>query len=132
MDNNQNKPAAAPVPKIAESDLKLPQENLSRVPTPAPEKGPVSHLLIILLVVVLAMLGAVIFWGDEILDLVMPISEPEMTQETVKLQEQTPTPVTPEQDIANIEAEASSTEMEMSEVDEELNSIEAELNAEAQ
>lgn len=134
MDNNQTNPAPAPVPKIEESELKLPQENLSTLPKPEPVRGPISPLLIILLVIALALLGAVIVWGEEILDLVMPIPADAPTTETVKLQEATTTErtLTPEEDMAKIEAEASSTESEMSEMDKELNSIEAELNAEAQ
>lgn len=135
MDNNQTTPAPAPVPKIEESELKLPQENLSTLPKPEPAKGPISPLLIILLMIALALLGAVIVWGEEILDLVMPLPADAPTSETVKLQEATTTTertLTPEEDMAKIEAEASSTESEMAEMDKELNSIEAELNAEAQ
>lgn len=135
MDNNQPNQAPAPVPKIDESELKLPQENLSTLPKPEPAKGPVSPLLIILLVIALALLGAVIVWGEEILNLVMPLPAEPTPTETVKLEEtpeQTEQPLTPEEDMAKIEAEASSTESDMAEVDKELNAIEAELDAEAQ
>jgi len=135
MDNNQNQPQATPVPEIPQGELKMPAETVPSAESSAPApKFHISPLLIILLIFTLTLLGAVIFWGDKIIELLMPMEQaPVMMDAAMDTGTTTDKEVTPsktaEEEIAEIEAEASSTEAELSETDAELDAIEAEIEA---
>lgn len=135
MENNQNQPAAAPVPEIPKEELKMPEEKVSSPVATTTPKGPISPLLVIVLVFSLILLGVVIFWGNKIVEIFMPLEEPTpitTPTETDTATTSTPTPMTVEEEIADIEKEASSTEAELNATETELNAIEAEINAELQ
>ncbi len=124
--NNQNPTPNTPPPVIPESELKLPEEGVNGVtPAPAP-KHAINPLLIGLLVLLLAILGAVIVWGEELIGLVLP-------EETVEL------PPLPEEsaerdaaaDITELESEIDQNEAELNAIEQELLQMEAEIEAEA-
>ncbi len=134
MDNNQNQPPVAPVPEIPKEELKMPAEKVSSPAAVAAPKGPISPLLVIVLIFSLILLGVVLFFSDKIIDILMPTEEPAPITTPIE-PEATSTPATPmtvEEEIADIEKEASSTEAELDATEAELNSIEAELDAELQ
>lgn len=134
MDNNQNQPPVSPVPEIPREELKMPAEKVGSPVAVAAPKGPISPLLVILLVFSLILLGVVLVFSDKIIDILMPTEEPApITAPTETEATSTPTtPMTVEEEIADIEKEASSTEAELNATEAELNSIEAELDAELQ
>ena len=127
MDNtNQNQPSTTPPPVIPESELKLPEEGVNGVtPAPAP-KYAINPLLIGLLVLLLAVLAAVIIWGEQLIGLVLP-------EDTVEL------PPLPEEqarqdsadELSELEAEIDQSESELNALEQELNQMEAEIEASA-
>ena len=133
MDNNQEKtnPSSnnsAPVPEIAESELKMPEDKFSGVPEPTVKtRGPISPLLISLLVVSLALLGVVVVWGEEILDMIMPPTPGDTVYQDDMMLEEEVEP-TPEEDIAALEEELDDESFD--DIDADLAEIEAQMDAE--
>lgn len=127
---NQTQPPSTPTepqpPVIPESELKLPEEGLNGA-APAPEaKFAINPLLIVLLVMLLAVLGAVIIWGEEIIEMVLPAEESEipMPAEEETVAEDTAA------EITELEAEIDQNEAELNALEQELNQMEAEIEAE--
>lgn len=124
MDNNNN--PNNQVPSIPESEMKLPEEQYQETnPTPAPKKSIGTILLVLLVVILLGIMTAVIFWGEELVNLILP---PEAVETPIPGAEMLP----PENQEANIETmEAELEDMDFTEMETELNDIEAEIEAEA-
>ncbi|OGG41420.1 hypothetical protein A2837_02820 [Candidatus Kaiserbacteria bacterium RIFCSPHIGHO2_01_FULL_46_22] len=135
MDNNQNQQQAAPVPEIPTGELKMPAESVpaEAATIPAPKRH-ISPLLVILLVFSLVLLGAVIVWGDKIIETLIPMEQVPAMDAAMDTSTSTDSDgastQTTEEELAEIEAEASTTEEELNEADAELDAIEAEIDAE--
>lgn len=124
--NNQNPTQNTPPPVIPESELKLPEEGVNGVtPAPAP-KHAINPLLIALLVLLLALLAAVIIWGEELIGLVLP-------EDTVELPPLPEEQAQPDQaaELMELEAEIGQSEAELNALEQELDQMEAEIEASA-
>ncbi len=125
--NNTAKPAANPVPVIPESEMKLPAENFNdATPAPSPKSSLGTVILLVLLVVLLGVLTVVVIWGEEIIDMFLPIEQAETAMPTDTTDSNTET--SPEADINAIETELES--IDFTEMESELDAIEAEIEAE--
>lgn len=125
MDNNNQKQPANTPPVIPESELKLPDEGVDGVAPVPPPKHSINPLLVALLVLLLAILAAVIIWGEELIGLVFP-------GETVELP-----PLSEEQvgrdnlsEMTELEAEIEQNEAELDSLEQEMNQLETEINVE--
>lgn len=126
MDNNNNPTPANQVPLIPESEMKLPEEQFKEGnPAPVAKKSLGTIILLVLVALLLGVMAAVIFWGEEILNLVLP---PEPVEVTTPMEEPAPE-ATEEQSIDDMESEIEN--MDFTEMENELNEIEAEIEAEA-
>lgn len=124
MDNNNTLQNQVPV--IPESEMKLPEEQYQdATPTPAKEKSIGTVLLILLVVLLMAATAAVIFYGEELVNMILPAEEVETPMPPMD----TPPPENEEANIENMEAEIEN--MDFSDMESELNEIEAEIEAEA-
>lgn len=123
MDNNTPN---TQVPSIPESEMKLPEEQYQETnPTPAPKKSLGTILLVLLVVILLGIMTAVIVWGEELVNMILPSEAVETPMPPVE----NPPPETEEANIETIEAELE--DMDFTEMESELNDIEAEIEAEA-
>ncbi len=121
MDNNNPNNQ---VPTIPESEMKLPEEQYQETSVePAAKKSGWTVVLLVLVVLLLGAMAAVIFWGEELINMVLPPEEVEM-----------PAPIEPpvQTEAENVETiEAELEDMDFTEMEAELNDIEAEIEAEA-
>lgn len=121
MDNNNPNNQ---VPTIPESEMKLPEEQYQETNLePAGKKSAWTVVLLVLVVVLLAAMTAVIVWGEELVNLILPPEEVEMPAPMEEPAE------TEEENIENIEAELE--DIDFTEMEAELDDIEAEIEAEA-
>lgn len=122
--NNPNPNKEAPL--IPESEMKLPEEQVGGIaPPPAPSSHLFNPILFGLLIVLLVILGVVIIWGEQLLNMVLPPENYEMPIE----------PVTTEQPEESSATELQATEAELNQMnfedmDAELDAIEASMDAE--
>lgn len=129
-----NTPGA--VPNIPESEMKLPEEQFGTTTEPKKESGSfINPLLIVLLVILLGMLGTVIVWGNDLLDLLLPtetndgevmIEDSSPEEDTNNLEDETLSA----EEIEAMEEDAAKMDAEMQAMDQDLAEIEAEMDAE--
>ena len=114
------------VPSIPESEMKLPDEQYQETnPEPVAKKSAWTAVLLVLVVVLLAAMTAVIVWGEELVNMILP---PEAV-ETPMPPSDTPPPETEAATIEDIEAEIE--DIDFTAMEAELNDIEAEIEAES-
>jgi flagellar basal body-associated protein FliL len=121
MDNNNPNNQ---IPSIPESEMKLPEEQYQETNMePAAKKSPWTVVLLVLIVLLLGAMAAVIVWGEELVNLILP---PEQIEMPAPIEERV---VTEEENVEDIETELE--DMDFTDMEAELNEIEAEIEAEA-
>lgn len=134
MENDQNQPGNVPkmqeaAPVVPESELKMPeQEFTGQAPVPdAPKSRTLLYVLVAIFVLLLAVLGALLLYGEELMELIIPQEPTVQPLPAEPMPEETAATTTIE-DLAAMEAALEGTDL--SEFDAELEAIDAELEAE--
>lgn len=129
MDNDQN--PVPQTPSVPETEMKMPEEQVIAPQPEARGRRAFIPLLVGVLVLLLGILGALLVWGDEIIDTFMPVD----TAEDVSLTPATSTdPAVTDTDASETEADLSAIEAELegedfSEFEAEMSALDAELAA---
>lgn len=117
-------------PTINPDELKMPEEHFGATEPPSRSSSAFIPLLVGILIILLIVLGALVVWGEDLIQMIQPDggADTEATAVATTTETATTTEETaPEDSLAEIESDLESTDFES--IDAELEAIDAELNA---